>query len=163
MKLPEIFNNLTWLDWVLIIAFVALVALPGAILLPAEWLGNRGGGSAWADLPCQTQARQTSKSGTRQVTKRLIVNADDYGHSPGICLGIREAHLEGIVTSTTAMMNRPLAPAELTVAARTCPNLGVGVHLVLTAGKPVLAAEKVASLGRQPGQVSKIDRIRGTH
>ena len=71
------------------------------------------------------------------MTKRLIVNADDYGHSPGICLGIREAHLQGIVTSTSAMMNRPLTAAELTVAARACPNLGIGVHLVLTTGKPV--------------------------
>ncbi len=80
------------------------------------------------------------------MTKRLIINADDYGHTPGTCLGIREAHLNGIVSSTTAMMNRPLAPAELTVAARAYPNLGVGVHLVVTTGKPLLPAEKVSTL-----------------
>ena len=80
------------------------------------------------------------------MVKSLIVNADDYGHTPGISEGIRQGHLDGIVTSTSAMMNRPLAPAELTVAARICPNLGVGVHLVLTAGKPVLAAERVSTL-----------------
>ncbi len=49
------------------------------------------------------------------------------------------------------MMNRPLAPAELTVAARSCPNLGMGVHLVLTAGKPVLAAEKLSTLADGQG------------
>lgn len=80
------------------------------------------------------------------MTKRLIVNADDYGHTPGVSAGIRQGHLQGIVTSTSAMMNRPLAPAELTVAARACPNLGIGVHLVLTAGKPVLAAERLSAL-----------------
>jgi predicted glycoside hydrolase/deacetylase ChbG (UPF0249 family) len=80
------------------------------------------------------------------MAKRLIINADDYGHTPGTCLGIREAHLEGIVSSTTAMMNRPLAPAELTIAARACPNLGVGVHLVVTTGKPLLPVEKVSTL-----------------
>jgi hypothetical protein len=80
------------------------------------------------------------------MVKSFIVNADDYGHTPGISEGIRQGHLEGIVTSTSAMMNRPLAPAELTVAARTCPNLGVGVHLVLTAGKPVVSAERVSTL-----------------
>lgn len=90
------------------------------------------------------------------MPKRLIINADDYGHSPGISLGIRMVHLEGIVTSTTAMMNRPLAPAELTVAARVCPNLGVGVHLVLTAAKPLLAAKKVPSLVDSEGNFHKL-------
>lgn len=78
--------------------------------------------------------------------KRLIVNTDDYGHSPGISEGIRQGHLEGIITSTSAMMNRPLAAADLTVAARSCPNLGIGVHLVLTVGKPVLSSEKLTTL-----------------
>jgi predicted glycoside hydrolase/deacetylase ChbG (UPF0249 family) len=90
------------------------------------------------------------------MTKRLIVNADDYGHTPGVCLGIRQAHLEGIVTSTSAMMNRPLAPAELTIAARECPKLGVGVHLVLTTGKPVLRPEKVSSLVDSTGNFHKL-------
>jgi predicted glycoside hydrolase/deacetylase ChbG (UPF0249 family) len=80
------------------------------------------------------------------MAKKLIVNADDFGHTPGVSAGIRQGHLHGIVTSTSAMMNRPLAPAELTVAARTCPNLGIGVHLVLTAGKPVLSAERLSTL-----------------
>lgn len=99
------------------------------------------------------------------MTKRLIVNADDYGHSPGISLGIRQAHLEGIVTSTSAMMNRPLAPAELTIAARACPNLGIGVHLVLTAGKPLLDASKVSTLVRSGGEFHKlsgfVDHLKG--
>jgi hypothetical protein len=85
------------------------------------------------------------------MVKRLIVNADDYGHTPGISEGIRQGHLFGIVTSTTAMLNRPLAPADLTVAARNCPNLGIGVHLVLTSGKPLLAAERVSTLADGQG------------
>ena len=93
------------------------------------------------------------------MSKRLIVNADDYGHTPGTCLGIRRAHLQGIVTSTSAMMNRPLAPAELTVAARTCPDLGVGVHLVLTTGKPLLPAERVATIIDTDGRFLKLDKF----
>jgi chitin disaccharide deacetylase len=89
------------------------------------------------------------------MTKRLIVNADDYGHTPGTCLGIRRAHLQGIVTSTSAMMNRPLAPAELTIATRTCPDLGVGVHLVLTTGKPLLPVVKIPSLVDGEGKFLK--------
>jgi len=93
------------------------------------------------------------------MTKHLIVNADDYGHTPGTCLGIRRAHLQGIVTSTSAMMNRPLAPAELTVAARTCPELGVGVHLVLTTGKPVLPADRISTLVDNEGKFLKLEEF----
>ena len=78
--------------------------------------------------------------------KKLIVNADDYGHTPGVADGIRQAHLRGIVTSTSVMMNRPAAPEELVKAIRLCPQLGIGVHLVLTTGKPVLPVHKIPTL-----------------
>ena len=43
----------------------------------------------------------------------LIVNADDLGHAPSINRGIIQAHLQGIVTSTTALITWPDAPAGL--------------------------------------------------
>jgi hypothetical protein len=76
----------------------------------------------------------------------LIVNADDYGRTPGVSRGIREAHLKGIVTSTTAMMNMPGIEAELRRAGEETPRLGLGVHLVLTAGAPLLPTARVASI-----------------
>ncbi len=79
-------------------------------------------------------------------TKYLIVNADDYGRTPGVSRGIREAHLKGIVTSTTAMMNMPGIEAELQRAREEAPKLGMGVHLVLTSGAPLLSAARVASI-----------------
>lgn len=80
------------------------------------------------------------------MPKKLIVNADDYGHGKKLSEGIRQAHLQGIVTSTTAMMNWPDAVSDLPLAVRDCPNLGLGVHLVLTSGKPLLPAAQVPSL-----------------
>lgn len=77
---------------------------------------------------------------------RLMVNADDYGHSLGVSSGIREAHLHGIVTSTTAMMNMPGVEEALHKAVQECPHLGLGVHLVLTTGRPLLAGAQVVSL-----------------
>lgn len=77
---------------------------------------------------------------------RLIVNADDYGRTPGVSRGIRKAHLEGIVTSTTALMNMPGVEAALDEALRLCPRLGLGVHLVVTSGSPVLSPSRVLSL-----------------
>ena len=41
------------------------------------------------------------------MCKKLIINADDYGRSPGVSRGILQAHREGIVTSTTVMINQP--------------------------------------------------------
>jgi len=77
---------------------------------------------------------------------RLIVNADDYGRTPGVAAGIREAHRRGIVTSTTAMMNMPGIGEALHAAREECPRLGLGVHLLLTVGGPLLPAERVRSL-----------------
>ncbi len=82
---------------------------------------------------------------------RLIVNADDYGRSAGVSRGIRAAHLRGIVTSTTSMMNMPTVVDDLHIARKETPRLGLGVHLVLTTGKPVLSPEKVSSLTRPDG------------
>lgn len=78
--------------------------------------------------------------------KRLIVNADDYGLTATVSAGIRQAHQEGIVTSTTAMMNLAGVEDEIQTALRTCPKLGLGVHLVLTAGKPLLPVKEVPSI-----------------
>jgi len=36
--------------------------------------------------------------------KRLVVNADDFGRTPGVNAGVVEAHLHGIVTSATVMV-----------------------------------------------------------
>ena len=80
------------------------------------------------------------------MDRYLIVNADDYGRTPGVSRGIRAAHLRGIVTSTTVMMNMPGVEDALLQATRECPNLGLGAHLVLTAGVPVLPASDVPSL-----------------
>lgn len=91
------------------------------------------------------------------MSKRLIVNADDYGHTRGVSLGIRQAHLRGIVTSTTAMMNYPGADADLRDAARECPRLGLGLHLVLTSGSPVLPVNKVPDLVDGEGIFYKYD------
>jgi len=79
------------------------------------------------------------------LTKQLIVNADDYGLTPGVAQGILKAHREGIVTSTTAMMNRP-GIADVLRQAQQAPDLGLGVHLVFTAGRPVLPLDKVPNL-----------------
>jgi len=78
--------------------------------------------------------------------KKLIVNADDYGRTASVSAGIRMAHRQGIVTSTTAMMNLPGIEAELQAAPDECPQLGLGVHLTLTAESPLLPPDQIPSI-----------------
>jgi chitin disaccharide deacetylase len=87
--------------------------------------------------------------------KRLIINSDDYGRTPDISRGIREAHLRGVVTSTTCMMNIPTTAGDITVALTETPDLGLGVHLVLTMGRPISAPDTVASLVDENGNFFK--------
>lgn len=83
---------------------------------------------------------------------KLIVNADDFGYSKGVNLGIIEAYRNGIVTSTTLMANMPGVEHAVELA-RQAPSLGVGIHLVLTCGRPV--SPDVPSLVDQDGRFRK--------
>lgn len=85
------------------------------------------------------------------MTRYLIVNADDFGLSPGVSRGIIQAHREGILTSTTFMVNFPWA-GETAPLLQEAPGLGVGVHLNLTTGAPVLPPEQVPSLVGDSGE-----------
>lgn len=79
------------------------------------------------------------------MARRLIINADDFGLTPGVSRAILRAHREGIVSSTTFMVNFPWAP-EVAPLLGEAPALGVGIHLNITTGAPVLPPEQVPSL-----------------
>ena len=76
--------------------------------------------------------------------KVLIVNADDFGLTEGVSRSILEAHRNGIVTSTTVLVNRAIPRAQ--VEELKASGLGVGVHLNLTLGTPVADPRRVPSL-----------------
>ena len=86
------------------------------------------------------------------MTKKLIVNADDFGRTHRVSEGILKAHRDGIVTSATAMMNIPGAAHDLHRALAEAPNLGLGVHLVFTLGRPLLPPEWALSLIDEHGR-----------
>jgi len=76
---------------------------------------------------------------------RLIVNADDFGLTPGVNRAIIELHAAGLVTSTS-LMARAGATDEAIELARATPSLGTSCHVVLVDGQPVLPPEKIPSL-----------------
>jgi len=76
--------------------------------------------------------------------RRLIINADDLGYDPAVTDGILRAMTEGVVTSTTLMVNTP----HSTEAAARARPLSVGLHLNLARWKPLSSAIPVTLLGR---------------
>jgi hopanoid biosynthesis associated protein HpnK len=83
-------------------------------------------------------------SGERSL-KRLIVTGDDFGLSLPVNEAIEEAHRRGILTATCLMVGAPAA-ADAIKRARRLPDLGVGLHLVVVRGRPVMPAAAVPDL-----------------
>ena len=77
--------------------------------------------------------------------RRLIINADDFGLTAGVNRAIVEAHQNGVVSSATLMANSQ-AFKEAVALARSTPGLGVGCHVVLVDGSPLLHQTQVGSL-----------------
>ena len=93
--------------------------------------------------------RSTHQDNGREE-RLLIVNADDLGLAPGVTRGILELARQGIVTSTSVMVNMPGA-LEALAAAREA-GLDVGLHLNICAGAPLSPPERVRSLLDREGR-----------
>lgn len=76
---------------------------------------------------------------------RLIVNADDFGLTAGVNRAVAELHSAGVLTSTTLMARAGATIAAIEYALST-PSLGVGCHVVLIDGEPVLPPKQIPSL-----------------
>jgi predicted glycoside hydrolase/deacetylase ChbG (UPF0249 family) len=76
---------------------------------------------------------------------RLIINADDFGLCAGVNRGIIHLFEQGGLTSATIMVNQPGTQEAIEYAAKT-PSLGLGVHLNLTTGRPLLPPDRVPTL-----------------
>ncbi len=75
----------------------------------------------------------------------MIVNADDFGLTTGVNRAIAELHADGVLTSAT-LMARAQAADEAVKRALGVPALGVGCHVVLVDGEPVLPAKEIPTL-----------------
>lgn len=82
-----------------------------------------------------------------RIVKKLIVNADDFGRTPGVNAGTLEAHVRGIVTSATVMVLEKSAARGIREAAERAPRLSLGLHFVVTGGgRPAAATRDVPIL-----------------
>ena len=88
------------------------------------------------------------------------MNADDFGLTSGVNRAIVELHAAGVLTSAT-LMARAAATGEAIQMAQTNPSLGVGCHIVLVDGEPVLPPGEIPTLvdkntGRFPSSLSAV-------
>ncbi len=77
--------------------------------------------------------------------KALIITADDFGLSLPVNDAVERAHREGILSAASLMVGAP-AVDDAVARARTLPSLGVGLHLTLLDGHPVLPPDQVPGL-----------------
>lgn len=93
---------------------------------------------------------------------KLIVNADDFGLSKGVNYGILEAHLNGIVTSTTLMITTPEVDHAILIS-KDAPKLKIGLHLNITLGSPITSCPSLVKEGNifyKPSELPNQDEFK---
>ncbi len=85
------------------------------------------------------------------VAQKLIINADDLGFNKEVTDGIYDSHTNGVVTSTTMMVNMPAADYAA-ARIRDYPDLSVGIHLNLTTGTPLCDPSEISTIVDGQGQ-----------
>jgi hopanoid biosynthesis associated protein HpnK len=84
------------------------------------------------------------------LSRKVIFNADDFGLDGPVNEAVRQAHLDGVLTSASLMVNGEAA-AEAAAIAKTLPELSVGLHLVLVSGRASLAPLDIPHLADERG------------
>lgn len=92
--------------------------------------------------------------------KKLIITADDYGMSPAVNQAIDEGIAAGLITSTNVMMNMPVCNEAVRLKGT---GASVGLHWVLSCGKPVLPREQIPSLVAENGEFYEYPEFRARY
>lgn len=94
--------------------------------------------------------------GTSRSLKKLIITADDFGLDLAVNEAVETGHASGVLTAASLMV-AGAAAADAVARARRLPRLGVGLHLVLVDGSPILPPDEIPDLvdgrGRFPSDV----------
>lgn len=85
--------------------------------------------------------------------KRVILTGDDFGLVQTVNEAIELAHTQGVLTAASLMVSGEAA-ADAVDRARRLPALGVGLHVVLVEGRPVLPPEEIPDLVDAKGEFS---------
>ena len=89
--------------------------------------------------------------------KYIILNADDFGRHPLINRAAARAVQDGVLRSATIMPGGAAFAEAAALAAHT-PTLGVGIHLTLVNGTPVLPPAEIPTLVTETGEFTNDHR-----
>lgn len=122
-------------------AYHVVTALAGLRVVPSQPDTLE---QALAELLAAVQARNRAR--------RVIFHADDLGGLYAINAGIERAHRGGLLTSASIRANGPAYRHAVDVVLPACPHLGLGLHLCLTAGRPLAPRASVPLLLDRSGR-----------
>jgi hopanoid biosynthesis associated protein HpnK len=86
--------------------------------------------------------------------KKLIVTADDFGAAVPVNEAVEQGHRSGILSAASLMVGAP-AMTDAVERARRLPSLGVGLHLTLVDGLPILPLRQIPDLVGPDGRFSR--------
>jgi chitin disaccharide deacetylase len=87
------------------------------------------------------------------LSSQVVLNADDFGRSASINAAVLQAHEYGVLTSASLMVAGD-AVDEAVAIARSHPDLAVGLHVVVVAGRAVSPPERIPHLVTPDGHFS---------
>ena len=93
--------------------------------------------------------QQNSRPANR--ARLLIVNADDFGRSDAVNLGVAEGFRRGIVTSASLVAAGPAFDQAVAIA-KEIPALGFGIHLIANEYTPSLPPVEIPKLVNAEGR-----------
>ena len=85
------------------------------------------------------------------MVSKVIFNADDFGISPGVNQAIEKAHKQGVLNSTSIMINLKWAGQAVDLA-KSMPKLNIGLHGNLTNQQAVLTHQEIPLLTDEHGR-----------
>ena len=95
--------------------------------------------------------RSDRRMATALSKRFLIVNADDFGRSEAVNLGVAEGFRRGIITSTSLVAAGPAFESAVSLASEL-PGLGIGVHFAINEYQPVLPPLHIPRLINSEGR-----------
>ncbi|HEY3278011.1 MAG TPA: ChbG/HpnK family deacetylase [Syntrophorhabdaceae bacterium] len=93
----------------------------------------------------------TMERGARSRKKYVVIGADDFGSSPSVNNAVAAAKDHGCLTAASVMAGGAAFHGAVDVAARH-PGLSVGLHVVLSQGRPVLSPVRIPDLVDKEGR-----------
>lgn len=108
---------------------------------------------------CSSGRKSTIADSQNRNERFLIITADDFGASSNINEGIEIAADRKVITAISALTNFTESLPQLKNISVNHPEIGIGAHLNITTGKPILPAAQVPSLVRSNGNFYTLEEL----